>query len=174
MHTCEGRPCMFVSNVRAELGHCPCLAMSCSHRMQKHIYLRAKIWIVPCCVLTIMCSINCMVPVARCSVSCVNRAVLFRVANHQCEILSKVSSLAATKVGNEMRCRILFADINECQIPSRPCRGNAQCENVPGSYRCTCPEGYTLAPTRKNCLGELRHTSLRHTSLRHTSLHHVS
>ena len=47
-----------------------------------------------------------------------------------------------------------ISDIDECKIPNRPCRGNAQCVNVPGSYRCTCPDGYTLAPTRKNCRGE--------------------
>ena len=47
-----------------------------------------------------------------------------------------------------------ISDVDECKISNRPCRGNAQCVNVAGSYRCTCPDGYTLAPTRKNCRGE--------------------
>ena len=36
----------------------------------------------------------------------------------------------------------LFTDINECQT-SKPCQNEGTCENVPGSYKCTCTTGYT-------------------------------
>ena len=35
-------------------------------------------------------------------------------------------------------------DINECVMFPDMCRGGGQCINTDGSYRCTCPRGYTL------------------------------
>ena len=35
------------------------------------------------------------------------------------------------------------ADINECN--GSPCKNGATCVNDPGSYRCTCADGYTGA-----------------------------
>lgn len=36
-----------------------------------------------------------------------------------------------------------FADLDECSNGTHQCSINAQCVNAPGSYRCTCAEGFT-------------------------------
>jgi len=37
----------------------------------------------------------------------------------------------------------IFPDINECSDPNNtPCDDSADCENVAGSYRCSCRTGY--------------------------------
>ena len=41
------------------------------------------------------------------------------------------------------------ADIDECS--TRPCGANATCENIVGSFRCTCNRGYSKNGT--NCIG---------------------
>lgn len=46
-------------------------------------------------------------------------------------------------------------DINECSEGS-PC-SPGWCENLPGSFRCTCAQGYTPAPDGRSCVGELLH-----------------
>ena len=35
-----------------------------------------------------------------------------------------------------------FSDIHECEVAS-PCDENANCVNTPGSFICTCNEGYS-------------------------------
>lgn len=47
------------------------------------------------------------------------------------------------------------ADINECSEGS-PC-SPGWCENLPGSFRCTCAQGYTPATDGRSCVGELLH-----------------
>ena len=37
---------------------------------------------------------------------------------------------------------ILYSDVNECEGED-PCSANANCVNIPGSFTCTCYEGYT-------------------------------
>lgn len=46
------------------------------------------------------------------------------------------------------------ADVNECSEGS-PC-SPGWCENLPGSYRCTCAQGYEPAPDGLSCIGELQ------------------
>lgn len=41
---------------------------------------------------------------------------------------------------------IFLTDINECQT-KKPCQNGATCENLPGTYKCSCKTGYT----EKNC-----------------------
>ena len=44
-------------------------------------------------------------------------------------------------------------DVNECAVQESPCPRNADCVNIPGSYRCTCTRGYKLSPGGA-CVGE--------------------
>ena len=48
----------------------------------------------------------------------------------------------------------ITADINECAMPGM-CR-HGDCLNNPGSYRCVCPPGHSLGPSRTQCIGETR------------------
>ena len=43
-------------------------------------------------------------------------------------------------------------DIDECLELAGACQPVGRCENVPGSYRCSCPPGYELDETGKRCV----------------------
>lgn len=45
---------------------------------------------------------------------------------------------------------IFLSDINECASDSNLC--NQRCNNVMGSFQCSCDEGYSLANDRKTCM----------------------
>ena len=50
----------------------------------------------------------------------------------------------------------MIPDVNECQLSStrgRLCNGF--CENVPGSFRCTCPPGFRLSDNARECIGKV-------------------
>ena len=57
-------------------------------------------------------------------------------------------------VGRSPRRAFSAADVNECAEGS-PC-SPGWCENLPGSFRCTCAQGYAPAPDGRSCLGELQ------------------
>lgn len=57
-------------------------------------------------------------------------------------------------VGPGPRQAFSAADVNEC-AEGNPC-SPGWCENLPGSFRCTCAQGYAPAPDGRSCLGELR------------------
>ena len=46
----------------------------------------------------------------------------------------------------------LFIDIDECSASIRVCDVNANCQNTPGSYVCSCKAGFT--GDGKTCAGE--------------------
>lgn len=52
-------------------------------------------------------------------------------------------------------CRLSFCflDIDECNSGDNLCQRNANCNNIPGSYRCECSPGFKLSPSGA-CLGE--------------------
>lgn len=54
--------------------------------------------------------------------------------------------------GRGPRRAFFAADVNECAEGS-PC-SPGWCENLPGSFRCTCAQGYAPAPDGRSCLGE--------------------
>ncbi|KAK2100164.1 Latent-transforming growth factor beta-binding protein 3 [Saguinus oedipus] len=45
-----------------------------------------------------------------------------------------------------------LGDINECAMPGM-CR-HGDCLNNPGSYRCVCPPGHSLGPSRMQCIAD--------------------
>jgi hypothetical protein len=47
---------------------------------------------------------------------------------------------------------LAVTDINECEMENR-CQH--ECTNLPGSYRCTCPDGYRLSDNKRTCEGTL-------------------
>ena len=49
---------------------------------------------------------------------------------------------------------ISFLDEDECSTIADVCDVNAICENTPGSYNCTCQEGY--AGDGKTCIGTMK------------------
>ena len=49
-------------------------------------------------------------------------------------------------------CDVLFLDIDECETTDR-CQH--KCTNTPGSYVCTCPDGYRLSNNKRTCEGEV-------------------
>lgn len=70
------------------------------------------------------------------------------------------ASTAYRAVGQSLRPAFLAADVNECAEGS-PCTPG-WCENLPGSFRCTCAQGYAPAPDGRSCLGELRPHHAKH------------
>ena len=52
---------------------------------------------------------------------------------------------------------IVLLDINECDEDANLCQMNGNCVNVPGSFRCFCPDGYSVANRGKMCVGKLRY-----------------
>uniref|UniRef100_A0A8C6RKR0 Latent-transforming growth factor beta-binding protein 3 n=1 Tax=Nannospalax galili TaxID=1026970 RepID=A0A8C6RKR0_NANGA len=63
-------------------------------------------------------------------------------------------------------------DINECAMPGM-CR-HGDCLNNPGSYRCVCPPGHSLGPSRTQCLAdkpEEKSLCFRMVSLEHQCQH---
>eukprot|EP00058_Branchiostoma_floridae_P006421 XP_002591909.1 hypothetical protein BRAFLDRAFT_99375 [Branchiostoma floridae] len=62
-------------------------------------------------------------------------------SNANCVVNSagvEVCSCKAGFVGTEFRC----TDVNECAETQRRCHQQASCANTPGSFRCTCNQGY--------------------------------
>ena len=52
-----------------------------------------------------------------------------------------------------MSTKLLFADVNECDMATHDCDMNAYCNNTIGSYNCTCNEGYSGEGSSGTCEG---------------------
>ena len=50
-----------------------------------------------------------------------------------------------------MLCHIAIVEVDECAQDNGGCSDD--CINMPGSYRCDCPNGYKLHTDNKTCLG---------------------
>ena len=68
---------------------------------------------------------------------------------------AKVTSLIGVKCSIvRLVCVFLFSpDINECE-ENNICGNVAKCENMPGTYKCVCPEGYAFNMENKKCFGK--------------------
>ena len=56
-------------------------------------------------------------------------------------------------INNSVHCMVgSFPDEDECMLGISGCEQN--CENMDGSYKCTCLTGYRLAPDGKSCYGK--------------------
>ena len=51
---------------------------------------------------------------------------------------------------------ILSSDIDECEEEDQLCYANAECVNQPGSYRCSCRNGYIFDETTEICIGKIQ------------------
>ena len=51
-----------------------------------------------------------------------------------------------------VHCNHYISDIDECRLGTDDCDDNAKCDNTPGSFECTCNEGYS--GDGKNCDGK--------------------
>ena len=61
-------------------------------------------------------------------------------------------SIAKKTVVYQMDEHIFSVDINECSINNGGC--SHQCNNIPGSFYCGCPEGTTMAANNFTCVGK--------------------
>lgn len=52
-----------------------------------------------------------------------------------------------------------LADVDECALAAvtglQACQGEAECKNTPGSFTCSCHEGYVMATNGRGCVGEV-------------------
>ncbi|XP_055859533.1 uncharacterized protein LOC106054924 [Biomphalaria glabrata] len=71
--------------------------------------------------------------------------------SHGCTLENKTAVCFCNKgyrlASNMMDC----IDINECQTEVINCYNNATCTNLPGTYSCTCPDGFKLQNDRRTC-----------------------
>lgn len=78
---------------------------------------------------------------------------VFSPAVHKLTVCSKQTVIEPVI---DVRCFSLSSsriDIDECNSGDNLCQRNANCINIPGSYRCECSPGYKLSPNGA-CLGE--------------------
>lgn len=47
---------------------------------------------------------------------------------------------------------VFVSDVDECDIGNGGC--DHDCQNSPGSYSCTCDDGYVLHNDQRTCVGE--------------------
>lgn len=68
--------------------------------------------------------------------------------------LRQRSAAKAKGCNKEILYLVNFTDINECDLGTFSCHAQAECVNVPGSYKCICLPGYG-GDGKINCSGKL-------------------
>ena len=64
-----------------------------------------------------------------------------------------VNPCAVNSVTYRLICTLInFSDIDECALNNGGCSDG--CQNLQGTYICTCPHGFELDQTNKNCKGK--------------------
>lgn len=64
---------------------------------------------------------------------------------------SDLVSSKASKLNQNTSSKLSIADINECSNNNGDCQHT--CNNEPGSYFCSCDDGYALANNNRSCSG---------------------
>ena len=54
----------------------------------------------------------------------------------------------------------LDTDVDECVTGEHSCQSTRVCNNLPGSFSCSCPRGYHTRHASQPCLGQYVHTTL--------------
>ena len=62
------------------------------------------------------------------------------------------------------------SDVNECDTPTVGCM--YRCENTDGAYRCSCDDGFQLAPDGSTCHGKSASVSTQFSDA-HRSINHM-
>ena len=82
--------------------------------------------------------------------SFVRRLVLKQRHNSEMAYSSRCTSCSTIPVFISIN----FSDVNECDDNPNYCQVGGQCVNTPGSYRCSCKEGYEVGNGGSHCIGK--------------------
>lgn len=64
----------------------------------------------------------------------------------------KLGRCGKKKISTSRYLYLFVTDIDECSGPQNNCA--FRCVNLPGTFQCVCPKGFTLAPDNSHCQGK--------------------